>query len=427
MLLRARIVIPVTAPPLEDGAVLISRGRITAVGPWRELARSRTGRVLDLGEVILLPGLVNAHCHLDYTRLAGQLAPPKTFPDWIKAILTAKGTWTDDDFAASWREGARQLVESGTTTVANIESQPALLGRRRRETPLRVHSFLELTGVRSRRPAAEIIREAERVLARQTAHLGGVGLSPHAPYSTMPELLAAAAASAARRNWPVTTHVAESEAEFDMFMYRRGPMFTWLERERPMADCGLGSPVQHLARHGLLTERFLAVHVNYLWHGDASALGSRGASVVHCPQSHAYFGHRRFPREELEAAGVNVCLGTDSLASTKVRRGNPPALSMFDEMRSFAARDTTLDAAGILTRATVNGAHALGLRGLAGELTPGSRADLCVIASAPALPQCYEAVITHTGRAAATMIAGQWVWAGEALRNQVHGLRTTTP
>jgi cytosine/adenosine deaminase-related metal-dependent hydrolase len=394
---------------VEDGAVAVWGDRIVAVGPWSELKDTWPGPVTDLGEVILLPGLVNAHCHLDYTGLAGQLAPPRAFPDWIKAILAAKNTWTAADFQRSWLDGAAQLLASGTTTVANIESIPEGLAERRASTPLRVYSFWEMTGVKNRRPAAEITNEAEQLLTRLPPAPGGVGLSPHAPYSTLPELLASAAEIGRQRNWWLTTHVAESEAEFEMFMYRRGAMFDWLGRERPMSDCGVGSPVQHLARHGLISPRFLAVHANYLWHGDAALLAARGASVVHCPQSHSYFGHRHFPREQLEAIGVNVCLGTDSLASTRCRHTEPATLSLFDEMRSFVARDAGLDPAGILARATINGARALGLQGQAGELSPGAWADLIAVRGSPSVAAVNEAIVNHFGPVHASVIAGRWV------------------
>lgn len=409
MLLRARIVVPVTAPPIEDGAVAVSGDRVIAVGAWRDMRPNWGGPTDDLGEVVLLPGLINAHCHLDYTRMAGQLAAPRNFPDWIKAILAAKGAWTDQDFTASWLDGAAQLIASGTTTVANVESIAAGLRERRQATPLRVLSFWEMTGVKSRRPAEKICADAEVLLDSFPSDHGGIGLSPHAPYSTVPALLQASAALGQRRHWWITTHVAESESEFEMFMYRRGPMFDWLQRERDNSDCGLGSPIQHLSRQGLLSPRFLAVHANYLWHGDAPLLAARGSSVVHCPQSHAYFGHRRFPREELESAGVNVCFGTDSLASTRTRRGQPPTLSMFDEMRAFEARDTGLEPAGILARATVNGARALGLQGQAGELCENGWADLICLAASPGLSEVNEAIVHHVGAVNATMIAGRWV------------------
>jgi len=397
----------VTAPPIEDGAVLVSQGRITAVGRWSDPGLGGTEPAVDLGDVVLLPGLVNAHCHLDYTHLAGRLRPPRTFPDWIKSILAAKGEWTFSDFAASWLAGASQLVEGGTTTVANIESVPELLADCRSATPLRVHSFLEMTGVRSGRSPAGLLHETCRTIAGLDSGPGGFGLSPHAPYSTTPVLLRLTAELAAVEGWRSTTHVAESEAEFEMFMYRRGPMYDWLEPQRPMEDCGLGSPVQHLERCGLLGPRHLAVHVNYLWHGDAARLARARAHVVHCPKSHSYFGHRRFPRAELEEAGVGLCIGTDSLASTLSHRGVVPRLSVLAELREMMALDATLDPAMALCYATVHGARALGLEGQIGELSPGAHADFFAIPFRGGVSEAAHAVVAHEGPVPVVIIGGR--------------------
>ena len=93
MILRAKVILPVTAPPIEDGAVFVAGNKIRAVAPWKNLRPHLREKVTDLGEVILLPGLVNAHSHLDYTDMAGMLPPPKTFTDWIAAMLAAKNGW----------------------------------------------------------------------------------------------------------------------------------------------------------------------------------------------------------------------------------------------------------------------------------------------------------------------------------------------
>ena len=410
--LRARRVVPVSGPPIEDGAVEICGGRVTRVLRWMDGGASGWP-VEDLGEVVLLPGLVNAHCHLDYTGLVGRIAPTRSFADWIKSILAAKSAWTDDEFAASWREGARQLVATGTTTVANIETLPHLVAGLRSETPLRVHSFLELTGVRSRREPSDMVKEAmARVSAWQAADgRGGAGLSPHAPYSTLPGLLGAVASAAARSGCRMTMHVAESREEFEMYMYRRGAMHEWLHHQRPDDDCGLGSPVQHVARHGLLGPGFLAVHVNYLWDGDARLLGESGSGVVHCPRSHAYFRHQRFPASELAEAGVRACLGTDSLASTRVgmgsgAAGSAPVLSMFDEMAAYLAHDATVSPAEVLEMATVQGAHALGLRDGTGCIVEGGPADLCAIPDGGPGSDVHEVIAGHVGAVRGTWIAG---------------------
>jgi len=412
-------VVPVTAPPIHDGAVWISGHQIRAVGPWSEIQEIQsvasgpvTGPVTDLGAVALFPGLVNAHCHLDYTAMVGLLTPQREFPDWIKGILTLKSQWTDAEFEASWLLGARQQLETGTTTVANIETRAHQLPGLRAATPLRIFSFLEMTGIRSGREPERILAEAIDILKTLPPNRGGVGLSPHAPYSTSPELLRVIADAARRDGWRITCHVAESEPEFDMFMYRRGSLFSWLENQRPSADCGLGSPVQHLHSHGLLDSPLLAVHVNCLWGDDARRLATRGATVVHCPRSHAYFSHPRFQREVLTEAGVPICLGTDSLASTKATREGPPVLSLIDELRAMASDDPGLSPRQMLAEVTVNPARALGLKSVLGELSTGALADLLVIPYAGSPATVEEALIHHRGPVAATMIGGRWEWIG---------------
>ena len=117
MILRARMIWPVARPPVEDGVVCLQGDRITWVGRHAELPASQRGEMLDLGETLLLPGLINAHCHLDYTGMAGQLLPPRRFTDWIKGMVALKSTWSTEDFSKSWQQGAQMLLRTGTTTV----------------------------------------------------------------------------------------------------------------------------------------------------------------------------------------------------------------------------------------------------------------------------------------------------------------------
>ncbi|MBI3880231.1 MAG: amidohydrolase family protein [Verrucomicrobia bacterium] len=408
MLLRARVVLPVSQPPIEDGAVLVTGTRIVAVGRWRDLADRSEGVVVDLGDAALLPGLINAHCHLDYTAMAGLIPPPKKFTDWITEIVALKAQWSYADYAQSWVRGARQLVRSGVTTVADIEAVPELLPEVWTATPLRVISFLELLNVRSRIAPRLLVRDALAERQRLDHHRGSLALSPHSPYSTSFELLHAAARAAHRARMRLSTHVAESEEEFEMFVNRRGPMFNWLKRQRDMRDCGAGSPVQHVAAAGLLGKNFLAVHVNYLADGDAQRLGGAGASVAHCPRSHEYFGHQRFPFHELAEAGVNICLGTDSLASTRKARSKLPELSLFAELRTFAAAHPEVAPEELLAMATINGARALGLAGRAGELKKGAYADVIAVPFSGKPADAAESVVQHDGEVAASLIAGKW-------------------
>ena len=409
MILRARVVLPLTRPPIKDGAVLIYGNRVARVGRWKDLSGDDRDEVVDLGETLLLPGLVNAHCHLDYTDMAGQFPPQKSFTDWIKLITTAKSEWNYSEFAESWLNGARMLARTGTTTVADFEAVPELLPEVWEATPLRVISFLELTGVKSRRQPNAILRNALERIDALPAHRCRARIAPHAPYSTAPELLRLSAETARERGWPLSVHVAESASEFEMFMHARGEMHAWLRRnQRDMHDCGFGSPVQQLQRNGALGDNFLAVHVNYLAAKDADRLGRKKVSVVHCPRSHAYFKHAPFPLAELACANVNLCLGTDSLASMDKKSRQTIELNLFTEMQTLAAARPGLPPRTILQMATLNGARALGLRGQVGEISAGTFADVIAVPFAGKLPAVYEAVLHHRGNVAASLIDGQW-------------------
>jgi cytosine/adenosine deaminase-related metal-dependent hydrolase len=409
MILRARVILPVSAPPIEDGAILITGNKIRNLAPFRDLRPHAREKILDLGEVILLPGLVNAHCHLDYTDMAGELPPPRVFTDWIGSITAAKTAWSYSDYARSWLRGAHQLLKTGVTTVADIEAMPDLLPEVWNATPLRIFSFFEMTGILSRRRPAEILAEAVEKIDSLRHPRNRAMLSPHAPYSTLPELLRRTATAARKRKWRVSTHIAESEQEFEMFQHGGGKMHDWLARNgRDNSDCRRGSPVAHFARNKLLGENVLAVHVNYLARGDATLLAKNQTHVVHCPRSHDYFKHAKFERERLANAGVNLCLGTDSLATTRKTGKHKPELDLFAEMRLLAERDPTVSPVEILHMATINGARALGLAGQIGELSKNAEADLIAVPFAGKTAGVHEALLQHSGSVSASMIDGQW-------------------
>jgi cytosine/adenosine deaminase-related metal-dependent hydrolase len=407
--LRTRVILPVAQPAIEDGAVFISRGRIRAIGRWRDLRRTAPESVHDLGEAVLLPGLINAHCHLDYTDMAGAIPPPKNFLSWIEAIIAHKAAWDYSDFAQSWLHGARQLLRSGCTTVADIEAVPELLPDVWAATPLRVISCLELISVRRRQPPAALVRETLAKLRKLPAGRSRAVLSPHALYTTNHALLAAVRRAPLRARQPLTMHVAESADEMAMLQHARGPMFDWLRRNgRDMTDCGTRSPLQQLAALKLLGPHFLAVHVNHLAPGDAALLARTRSHVAHCPRSHAYFRHAPFPAAELRAAGVPLCLGTDSLASLGKEGRRKPELDLFAELRAFTTQHPGIPPAELLELVTRNPAAALGQRGRLGELTPRAHADLLVLRS-PAGPAVALETLLHTPpEIAAVMIAGEW-------------------
>jgi len=396
-------------PPIADGAVVVSRNRVKAVGRWRELRSNVSRQVVDLGESVLMPGLVNAHCHLDYTHMAGQFTPPKHFTDWLKLITSTKAGWNISEYNGSWLTGAQMLLQSGTTTVADIEAIPELVPAVWEATPLRVVSFLEMIGITIRRPPELVLRETLEKMAVLDHPRCAVGLSPHAPYSTVPQLLTSAAKVAEQNDWLVCMHVADSQTEFAMFKDAKGEMFEWLRRSgRDMSDCGGVSPISHLERCGVLKNNLLAIHANYLARGDAARMAKRKVSVVHCPRSHAYFRPEKFPLKRLVNAGVNVCIGTDSLASVLKARGHALELDMFAEMRLMAQNYPGLRSKTILRMATMNGARALGQPGRLGQLSGGALADLIALPWRGKLHRATDDVLEHRGSVTASLIDGKW-------------------
>jgi cytosine/adenosine deaminase-related metal-dependent hydrolase len=231
--------------------------------------------------------------------------------------------------------------------------------------------------------------------------LGGFGLSPHAPYTASVDLYRLARACGEKYGMLSTTHIGESVEEHEMFSHGRGPLFEFLAGlGRDNSDCGQGSPLSHLIEHGVIGSDCLLVHLNYLHDYDYDLLARSGASVVHCPKCHAYFGHASFPLNALRELGVNICLGTDSLASNS-------SLDMRSEMRAVLQRHE-LAPREVLEMATLNGAKALGQAGRLGEISSGSVADLVAFPHPRdrGFDDPYERVIQSRGKPSLLLVNG---------------------
>ena len=384
MIYRARTLVPMAAPPVEDGAVAVRGECIAAAGRWADVRREfPTDEVVDLGEVALLPGFINAHCHLDYSGLRHAILPPKSFAEWVGRINALKRCMDADDYLAAIARGFREQARWGTTTILNIESFPELMWKMP-PPPLRTWWFYEMIDVRRATPTEELVAGA-LLFFQEAAQghapvdwLGGTGLSPHAPYTASAALYRLARECALTHRMPWTTHLGESADEQAMFVRGRGPLHDFLAGlGRPMDDCGAGrSALWTLHAAGCLGPECIAVHLNE-WEPDDFALVAPGGplagmTVVHCPLSHRYFGHRRFPLERLRGLAVNLCVGTDSQASNG-------SFSLLDELRVMAAATPALDPAELLAMITLNPARALGLSDRLGSIQPGAWADLTAL------------------------------------------------
>ncbi|KAF5406541.1 MAG: 5'-deoxyadenosine deaminase [Candidatus Udaeobacter sp.] len=376
MIIRARDVVTMDGAPIENGAVAISGDRIVDVGKFDQIKTRNSGAVVDLGEQALLPGLINAHCHLDYTCLRAKIPRQKSFTDWIRAINAEKSKLSPADFIASINEGFAEAKRFGTTTIANLTAFPELV-RQLPDAPLRTWWFAELIDVRSPERVNELVDSAVESLK----FAQNFGLAPHALFTASKNLYQRCEEAGA--NVLLTTHLAESREEMEMFRDASGPLYEFMKSiGRDMGDCGNGTPLELFvgapnaspAGTSRALSQWIVAHVNELTQSDFELLEKMRTKfhVVHSPRSHQYFDHSRFPFKRLLTLGLNVSLGTDSLASNE-------SLNLFAEMRAFQRSEPERSPEKIFEMITVNPASALRQQNTLGRIRPGFRADLIAI------------------------------------------------
>ena len=391
--LRARYVFPGTDRPLMGGVVTIRGERIVAVEHGVPGAR-----VQDLGNVALLPGLINAHTHLELSDVEQPIgAAGGGFVAWIEELIRrrqGRSLSAEAVIAGGLAESVRQGVVAVADTV-----QPGWPPGAYCAAPIDTAAFLELIG-----PTAEsVTAELELATGHLSQGIGAkiLGLSPHAPHTVHDALLDAIATLAARSGTLLSMHLAESREEMQLLRWGTGPLRELLAARGRWEASRFTVPkrpldyLKRLAQAG----RALVVHGNYLDDEEIAFLGQHraGLSVVYCPRSHAHFGHSPYPLAKMLAAGVRVALGTDSRASA-------PDLSVLAEMRAAARQHREVPGEAIVRMATLDAARALGWQHEMGSLEPGKLAHLTVVA----LPEGAETDPYALLLDGQTPVVGRW-------------------
>ncbi|HEY2897292.1 MAG TPA: amidohydrolase family protein [Gemmatimonadaceae bacterium] len=369
---HARWVLPISAPPIRDGTVVELGGRIVFVGP-RDDAPGGTDR--DLGDCALVPGLVNAHTHLELTVFRG-LLEELSFRDWIARLQGAKvAVMTPERFLDSARWGIAEGVRAGITTFADTCDSGVVL-EAMRERGVRGIMYQEVFSP-SADPAA--VREAAARLAEKLARhdaleteLQQVGVSPHAPYTVSDPLFALVARSGRR----IAVHIAESDAEHRFVCDGEGPFADALRARGFSVSPRASSPIALLAKLGVLDAHPLLIHCVRVSDADIVAIAGSGSTVVHCPISNAKLGHGIAPVLEMLDAGIAVGLGSDSMAANNRMHLLEESRAAVLAQRIRGERFDALPASRALELATLGGARSLGLADRVGSLEIGKEADL---------------------------------------------------
>ncbi len=367
---KARYVFPIASPPLADGVVTVEAGQIVAVGRGAVACK-----VIDLGNVAILPGLINPHTHLEFSRLATPLGEPGiAFTDWVRRVVAHRrgSPSSAADVAAGLSECQRLgqvAVGEVATTVWEEESSTC---------PIEATVFLESIGLRHELIDDRLAVAKTYLQATSGSHGWRRGLSPHAPYSVHPRLFDGLLSLAAATEAPIAFHLAETAEECRFLYSGDGPyrdllcdLGAWNEAAIPRGT----RPLDYLRRLAASGVQALVIHGNYLDDEEIALLAAHAdrLTVIYCPRTHAYFGHTRHPLTRLLAAGANVAFGTDSRASN-------PDLDLLEELR-FVARHFAdeIPPATLLELCTLRAARALKLADRLGSIEPGKTAALAAI------------------------------------------------
>ncbi len=385
---HARTVLPIASAAIEDGTVVVDEKIIAYVGPR---SSAPAGRDVELGDVTLAPGLVNAHTHLDLTALRGTLNELPFF-DWIRALVAARAALTPGQLLESSRAGIRDGLRAGITTFADTAPNDAPF-HAMLELGVRGIAYREVFGpdpaqceasMRGLRDAVGAMRERENALVR-------VGVSPHAPYSVSDELFGASARFAREQRLPLATHIAESEDESQLIAHATGAFADFLRGRGIAVAPRAVSPIAMLEKNGVLAENALLIHCVRAAAADMATIANHSCGVATCPMSNQFFMHGSAPVAAMLQAGIRVGVGSDSLASND-------RMDMLREARLALSDDAPESAAWEL--ATRGGARALGLDHLIGTLEPGKQADLAAFSR------------SASGTAEFVMVAGRELFRG---------------
>jgi cytosine/adenosine deaminase-related metal-dependent hydrolase len=371
---HARWVLPITQPPIENGTVVETDGAITYVG---SRAGAPPGKDYELGEAILLPGLINTHTHLELTAMRGFLENCQ-FAAWIDKLRQSRNEVLDDAMLLdSARFGIIEGIEAGITTYADTCSSGVVM-QAMRELDVRGIMYQEVFGPdpsQSSGAMRELEERIEKLHAAQT-ELVSLGVSPHAPYTVSDPLYDAAAKFANERGLPLAMHIAEGEAENDIVVSGTGEFADrWRRRGIPV-EPRARSPIALLEKHGALERGPLLIHCVRVDDADIAIMARHRCAVAHCPASNAKFGHGIAPLLPIVAAGIRVGMGSDSVASNN-------RMDILDEARlavlihrAATRKHDAFGAHQALELATIGGARALGLESRVGSLEVGKDADL---------------------------------------------------
>jgi 5-methylthioadenosine/S-adenosylhomocysteine deaminase len=443
MILSAEIVLPISRPPVYNGAVLIKNGKIEEIdAKERLLNKYKNEKYLNFKESVLMPGLINLHTHLELTVLKGSIinknnpvisSEKADLLSWILTLIESKKKSSRKELSSGIKIGIKEVFSTGTTTIADLTTRNTIYSTSVfgesfyaiKEAGLRGFVFIEVLNFDSS-AAVAYWKDTQKVIEqirKDEDSLTSIGIAPHSIYSVSSKLFKIARDYAIKEKMKMSMHVAESMEEKEFVSKNKGIIkdiyhkkFNW-DGKRDFKR--YPTSIEYIYKNGLLSKDLLAVHCVHLTDEDMKRIAEKNTPVVLCPRSNTFIGVGIAPFDKLASMGITIGFGTDSLASNY-------SLNMWDEMR-FAYlfyRKTSranIKAEDIIRCGTINGAKALGISNKVGTLDIGKEADLIAVRLHKKDTDIYRDLLLNTkpDDVLMTMVAGKIIHSSgiEGLKN----------
>jgi len=388
---------------IDNGALLIDDGgKIKFAGLFSDIENAGSYKIIDLGNYAIVPGLINAHTHLELTNLHKSLNGNGNFTDWIRDLVAIKKDWTENEYALSIRDGIENSLKSGTTTVVDITRNGIALNELLASN-IRKLLFFEIINFDPDTAEDTIKNFKELISGISTDDLLSIGIFPHAPYTVSDKLYRECRNVSDELDIRIATHIAETEDEVEFLTSGAGHFATLLNDFKMLnrwKHPGL-SPVNYLNKIGFLNNECILIHCNYLTEDEIGTIEKSKSNVVFCPGSHEFFRHKEHPFSSLKDRGINIALGTDSLASNDT-------LSILDEMKFMRGSYPDIEPNYIFSMGTIAGAVALQMEDCIGQLHPGYYADVAVIDFQDTdISNIYDGIFSKDSECVLTIVAGE--------------------
>lgn len=403
--INSKYLLPVTSPVIQNGSILIENGNIQFIGAKGQCPDYTPSRTLDYPDHIIMPGLINSHTHLSLSKLKNKLNVGISFSEWIKKIILYNLQMGEAEEIDSIKEGIKILISSGTTTAGDISKTGSSM-KVMQEMGLRGIVFFEITGFKKSMEKGLLERIHQLLKISKGDDLVMSGLSPHSPYSISPQLAQAVFRLAKNNKLPLIIHIAETKEELELLSKGTGPLRELLEdlnKWEPDWKPKQKTPIKYLNNLGVL-KCITGIHLNYVNNDDVEIVNKNCMSVVYCPKSNNWFQRKGvYPLIKFLEKGINVAIGTDSLASND-------SLNMFEELILIKKQFPGIKDNILLEMATINGARALRLENEVGSLERGKKADIIGLKINNKGDDIYKTIFSSQGKIVFSMVGGKMVF-----------------